>query len=114
MALGDALEPDALIFVPRTRGAPTYGSDGVFRPNETRAQLEQLEAPVLALVGELDVNTTPRRATELAGHLPSAEVVARPGAAHFPWLDDAAAFVTSVDAFLATTPGAGPTDPVHP
>jgi pimeloyl-ACP methyl ester carboxylesterase len=94
--------------------ATAYGSDGAFQPHETRAQLQQLDTPVLVLVGELDVNTPPRRAAELARHLPRAEVIIQPRAAHFPWLDDATAFVTSVNAFLAEAAGGGHTDPAHP
>ena len=52
--------------------------------------------PVLLVAGEVDVALPPDRAAEYAGLFPSASVVVQPGAGHFPWLDDAQAFVRSV------------------
>jgi pimeloyl-ACP methyl ester carboxylesterase len=36
--------------------------------------------------------------------IPGADLVVQPGAGHYPWLDDAAAFTAAVAAFL-TGPG---------
>ncbi|WP_391858972.1 hypothetical protein [Streptomyces rhizosphaerihabitans] len=38
--------------------------------------------------------------TEFAALFPHAELVVQPGAGHFPWLDDADAFVAATAAFL--------------
>lgn len=83
--------------------AAVFGSAGAFDPDATRAALRTLAAPTLLLAGEYDLNTPPARATELARLFPDAELVVQPGAAHFPWLDDADAFVATTAGFLART-----------
>jgi proline iminopeptidase len=55
---------------------------------------------VLVLAGEVDVNTPPRLAAELAGLFPDARLVVQPGAGHYPWLDDPGLFTSAVAAFL--------------
>ncbi|MEU2865034.1 hypothetical protein [Streptomyces mirabilis] len=52
------------------------------------------------LVGEVDLNSRPSAVTEFAGLFPHAEVVVQSGARHFPWLDDAVAFVAATAAFI--------------
>ncbi len=81
--------------------AGIYGSEGAFHPEATRAALATLGAPVLLLAGEVDVNSPPRVVAELAGLFPNATLATQPGAAHFPWLDDPAAFTSTVTSFLA-------------
>lgn len=80
--------------------AAVYGSEGAYDPAATRAALARFGSPVLVLAGECDLNSPPPALAELAGLFPYAELVVQPGAAHFPWLDDPARFVTATAAFL--------------
>ena len=77
-----------------------FGAEGAFTPEDTRAALAALEAPVLLLAGEVDLNSPPRSVAEFAGLFPDASLVVQPEAGHYPWLDDADRFVTAVSAFL--------------
>ncbi|MER5308716.1 alpha/beta hydrolase [Streptomyces sp. NPDC002773] len=77
-----------------------YHGDGACDPESTRRALTALTAPVLILAGEYDAGPTPAKAAEAASHFPGAELVVLPGAGHFPWVDDADAFVRPVAAFL--------------
>jgi len=63
---------------------------------ETRAALGRVRAPVLILVGGLDAVPTPAAARPLADLFPDATLHVQPGAGHFPWVDDAKAFVTAL------------------
>ncbi|MGW2410346.1 alpha/beta fold hydrolase [Streptomyces sp. NPDC001739] len=81
--------------------AEHYAPAGAFEPAATRAALAALRAPVLFLAGELDGGPLPRIAATIAGLLPTAELTVQPGAGHYPWLDDPAFFVRTVEAFLA-------------
>ncbi|MFJ6084787.1 alpha/beta fold hydrolase [Streptomyces sp. NPDC092369] len=80
--------------------AAAYGAEGAFDPEATRAALGRLDAPVLLLAGEVDLNSPPPVVRELAGLLPKAEVVVQAGAGHFPWLDDPDRFVATTAGFL--------------
>ncbi|MFJ9823150.1 alpha/beta fold hydrolase [Streptomyces sp. NPDC101160] len=80
--------------------AQAFYGDGAFDPETTRAALRALDAPVLVLAGEYDGGPTPAKAAEIAACFPHGEVVVQPGAGHFPWVDDAGAFVRPVAAFL--------------
>ncbi|MFM9370665.1 alpha/beta fold hydrolase [Streptomyces sp. Da 82-17] len=82
--------------------AAVYAAEGAFDPTATRAALARLPAPVLALAGELDLNSPPLAVAELAGLVRDSEFRVQAGAAHFPWLDDPAAFTTTVEGFLRT------------
>ncbi|WP_128981007.1 alpha/beta fold hydrolase [Streptomyces roseicoloratus] len=80
-----------------------FGAGGAFGPDRihaTRAALATLPAPVLLLAGEFDLNSPPGAVAELAGLVSHAVLRVQPGAGHYPWLDDPAAFVASVTAFL--------------
>jgi pimeloyl-ACP methyl ester carboxylesterase len=44
---------------------------------------------------------TPALVQEAAPLFNDASVVVQPGAGHFPWIDDPAAFATAVSSFLA-------------
>lgn len=77
-----------------------FGADGAFDPAATRAALGAFTAPVLVLAGELDLNSPPRSATELADLFPDASLVVQRGAGHYPWLDDPDGFVAATAAFL--------------
>lgn len=80
--------------------AKIFVSAGAFNPAATRAALAGLGAPVLMLAGELDLNTSPSVAAEYAGLFGQATLVVQPGAGHYPWCDDADAFVAATAAFL--------------
>ena len=82
--------------------AAVFAADGAFDPESTRAALAGLRAPALLVAGETDLNSPPAMVEEMASALPVADVVVQTGAAHFPWLDDAAAFTATVDRFLST------------
>jgi len=93
-AVGEAEEatPDA---------AAIYYADGALDPETTRAGLAQVAGEVLVLVGELDFEPTPESGRALAALFPQARLVVQPGTGHFPWLDDPAAFVTTMTAFFS-------------
>ncbi|MFD9247156.1 alpha/beta fold hydrolase [Streptomyces sp. NPDC059556] len=80
--------------------APVYHGEGAYTPEATRRALTALTAPVLVLAGEYDAGPTPAKAAEAAAFFPDAELVVPPGPGHFPWVDDAEAFVRPVAAFL--------------
>ncbi|MGW3961838.1 alpha/beta fold hydrolase [Amycolatopsis sp. NPDC005003] len=81
--------------------ARIYNSAGAFEPETTRAALGAVTAPVLVLAGELDWIASPAVADRFATLFPDGRAVVLPGAAHYPWLDDAPAFVSAVGGFLA-------------
>ena len=87
-------------FHSNNRAAGIYYSDGAIAPAATRAAAARLTAPVLVLAGGLDWGTTPTAAAEVAAAFPAGTLVVQPGAAHFPWLDDPAAFTASLADFL--------------
>ncbi len=80
--------------------ARIFNSDGAFDPAATRAGLAQVDAPVLVLAGDVDWILTAVAAAEFAGLFPNAQLIVQPGVSHYPWLDNAAEFVTSVAKFL--------------
>ena len=84
--------------------AAIFGSEGAFDARAVREALADFRSPTLILAGELDLNTPPSRAAELAEIFPNVELVVQPGSAHFPWLDDADRFVATTSAFLAGDP----------
>ncbi|MFI0986122.1 alpha/beta fold hydrolase [Streptomyces exfoliatus] len=84
----------------RWEAASAYHGEGAYDPEPTRRALTALTAPVLVLAGEYDAGPTPAKAAEAAAYFPHAELVVLPGAGHFPWVDDAEAFVRPVVAFL--------------
>jgi len=69
-----------------------------------RAALTKLTAPVLLYAGEVDPMVTPAAVREAAPVFNDATVVVQTGAAHFPWIDDAAAFAAAVGSFLSRPP----------
>lgn len=66
-------------------------------------RLADLAVPVLLVVGEHDIWPTAVAVEALAALLGHVELAVMPGAGHFPWVDDAAAFAGIVDGFLATS-----------
>jgi len=85
-----------------TAAAAVYYADGALDTDAIRAAIAHFPAPVLLVAGEYDVGLPPRRAAEYAALFPNAELVVQPGAGHFPWLDDAAAFAGTVHRWLTT------------
>ncbi|MFF5973568.1 alpha/beta fold hydrolase [Streptomyces sp. NPDC012769] len=79
---------------------PHYHAEGAFDPEATRRALKGLTAPVLVLAGAYDGGPTPAKAAAIADCFPHAELVVQPAAGHFPWVDDAGAFLRPVAAFL--------------
>ena len=70
-------------------------------PRRPGPGLTQVAGEVLVLVGELDFVSTPESGRALAALFPQARLAVQPGAGHFPWLDDPAAFVTTMTAFFS-------------
>jgi proline-specific peptidase len=66
----------------------------------TRAALKKLTAPVLLYAGDLDPMVTPAVVREAAPLFNDATVAVQPEAAHFPWVDDPAAFADAIGSFL--------------
>lgn len=62
--------------------------------------LQAVEAPVLVVGGELDAMTGVEAVSRVAAAFPRAQTAVVPGAGHFPWVDQPAAFRAAVDAFL--------------
>ncbi|MEU1200304.1 alpha/beta hydrolase [Streptomyces sp. NPDC005813] len=81
--------------------AELFAAPGAFRPAETRAAVAAWDARVLLVAGELDSGPLPRVAATVADLFPRAELSVRPGAGHYPWLDDPRGFSETVAAFLA-------------
>lgn len=81
--------------------AAAYGAESAFDPEAIRAALTAFDAPVLVLAGETDLNSIPSVVAEYAELFPDAEFAVQPGAGHFPWLDDAEAFVATTAAYLS-------------
>jgi len=82
--------------------ADIFGADGAFDPDGTRAALASFPSQVLVLAGECDLQWPPVVVAELAAVFRAADLVVQAGAGHSPWLDDAARFVSTVTAFLAS------------
>ena len=80
--------------------AEQFIAEGAFDPAATRAALAEFSAPVLLLGGAVDLNTMPSIMTELAAMFRGPQLVIQPGAAHYPWMDDAGAFTATVSKFL--------------
>jgi pimeloyl-ACP methyl ester carboxylesterase len=60
--------------------------------------LKELTAPVLLYAGDLDPIATPDVVREAAPLFNDATVVVQPHVAHFPWIDDPAAFAAAIAA----------------
>lgn len=80
--------------------AEGFAAEGAFDRAATRAGLAAFGSPALILAGGLDPQWPPRVIAEFAALFPTGEFVVQPGAGHYPWLDDAEQFVSTVTAFL--------------
>ncbi|MBV9795595.1 MAG: alpha/beta hydrolase [Actinobacteria bacterium] len=70
-------------------------------PDAVSSGLSRLGGPTLLYAGDEDPLVTPAMVRQAALLFPDASVVVQPGAGHFPWVDDPAAFAAAVRAFLA-------------
>ena len=70
-------------------------------PPAARAALAKLTAPVLLYAGDQDPMVPPAAVREAAPLFNDATVIVQPGAAHFPWVDDPAAFAAAISPFLS-------------
>jgi pimeloyl-ACP methyl ester carboxylesterase len=77
-----------------------FFGEGAIDVSATRSALKQLTAPVLLYAGDLDPLVTPAMVDEAAPVFGDATVIVQPGAGHFPWMDDPAAFATAIASFL--------------
>ncbi|MGW4896189.1 alpha/beta fold hydrolase [Kitasatospora sp. NPDC004240] len=84
--------------------AEFFGAEGAYDPPATRAALGTLDVPVLVLAGRFDLASPPHVVAGLAGLFPHADLVLQPDAGHYPWLDDADAFLATVTGFLDRAP----------
>ncbi|MHC6594580.1 alpha/beta fold hydrolase [Arthrobacter sp. C152] len=75
--------------------AAAFSAGEAFDPPATRAALAVLGAPVTIIAGGLDLALPLEAARQLTGLFPSADLHVVPGAGHFPWIDDPAAFVAA-------------------
>jgi proline iminopeptidase len=80
--------------------AEGFRAVGAFAPEETRAALSRLTAPVLVVAGELDAAPTPDRAAELAALFPEGRLSVQAGVAHYPWVTRPEEFAATVEDFL--------------
>ena len=78
-----------------------FFAGAIIDPPATRAALTKLTAPVLLYAGDLDPMVTPAMVRAAAPLFGDATVAVQPGAAHFPWVDDPAAFAAAVGPFLS-------------
>ncbi|GIG58907.1 hydrolase [Longispora fulva] len=84
----------------------TDGFYADFEPDPTLpARLADLPTPVLLVVGEHDIWPTREAVRALADLFGNADLVVLPGAGHFPWVDDPAAFAATVASFLTGAAG---------
>jgi proline iminopeptidase len=77
-----------------------YFAGAEIDPPAIRAALTRLAAPVLLYAADLDPLVTPAMARQAAPLFRDATVVVQPGAGHFPWVDDPAAFAAAMAPFL--------------
>lgn len=71
-------------------------------PDRVRAALAEVAGPVLVVGGERDALTGVEAVHHVAAAFPAGRAVVLPGAGHFPWVDEPAAFRSAVAGFLAT------------
>jgi pimeloyl-ACP methyl ester carboxylesterase len=74
-------------------------------PPDAWSHLSEVAVPVLVVVGDLDLRHFQERCAWLAEHIPDAELVVMPGAAHLPGLEQPEEFAALLREFLAAHPG---------
>ena len=80
----------------RNVAATGWFHEDAYDPERARSAIAGLAVPVRILLGELDVWPNARGGAELAALFPDATVTVLPGAGHFPWVDDPAAYAEAV------------------
>jgi len=80
--------------------ARAFAAEGAFDPPAAGAALAAFGPPVLVLAGSVDLQWPPQALAEFAALFPAARFIVQSGAGHYPWLDDARWFVSTVTAFL--------------
>jgi pimeloyl-ACP methyl ester carboxylesterase len=80
--------------------ALAWGADGALDPDVTRAALATLDVPVLVLAGGRDTGNPTSAMAQVAALFPQGELAVQENGGHFPWVDDAAAFVGLVAPFV--------------
>lgn len=80
--------------------AAAFRADGAFDPPANKTALSTLDVPVLFVAGETDISGAPKVMVEFAELFPDARVSVQPAAGHFPWVDDPAAYVSTVADFV--------------
>jgi pimeloyl-ACP methyl ester carboxylesterase len=98
----DAARAHATVGVAVRHQAARLGffADDIFDPAAAQTALAQLTAPVLLYAGEEDPTVPPALVRQAAPLFADPTVAVQPGAGHFPWIDDQAAFAAAVGAFL--------------
>lgn len=77
-----------------------FRAEGAFNAAATCEAIGRLAAPVLLYGGQLDTAPMPETLERAARLFPNASVTLQPGAAHFPWIDDADFFTAAISSFL--------------
>jgi proline iminopeptidase len=77
-----------------------FYAPGAFDPADTRVALAKLAAPVMVYTGGVEISPTPELAAEAVALYPGWKLEVRPGAGHYPWLDDPTWFTSTLLAFL--------------
>ena len=67
---------------------------------DVRERLGEVRAPALAIVGEHDLMTPPKRVAQLAEGIPGAELVTVPGAGHLPMVEQPRAVTRALADFV--------------
>ncbi len=80
--------------------AAVFAAEGAFDPEATAIALAAFAAPTLFIAGAVDLNSPPTMVVELAESIPGSRVAVQAAAGHFPWLDDAHRFASTVEGFL--------------
>ena len=98
----DAARAHASVGMAEGHGAARRGyfADVVFDVAAIRASLTEFTGRVLLYGGELDPLVTPVLLAQAAPHFGDVSVLVQPGAGHFPWVDDPAAFTAAISSFL--------------
>ncbi|NRQ33599.1 alpha/beta hydrolase [Nonomuraea sp. NN258] len=98
----DEIAAHALLDFETSEQPPALGfyAPSPVTPEEVRAGIARLDAPVLVLAGEVDAHPCRDHARSLAGLFPDARLVMQRGVAHFPWVDEPADFARIVTEFL--------------
>src|ERR1700677_322628 len=81
--------------------AAGYYADGTDSASLVRERLAKMTAPVLVVAGEFDLAPAPQMCKQGAALFPGGELAVIPGAGHFPWLDNSAAFTSAIAGFLS-------------